>query len=187
MLSFCLLRAEPEAYGSSQARGRIGAAYTTATQNPSPVFDLHHSSQHHQILNPLSGARDRTHILMERVGFVTAEPRPNFHGCYCNYKCVGPRIQSRSSLEHILEGRALCPSCTEGWQMNLSQTTQGVASGGSSFNLLLLKLKRVKLGYQGSVLMAQEVKQPVLSLQLLGSLLRLWCNPWPGNFHMPQA
>ena len=38
-------------------------AYTTATamQDPSCIFDLHHSSQQHQILNPLSKARDGTH------------------------------------------------------------------------------------------------------------------------------
>ena len=40
-------------------------AYVTATQHPSHVFDLHHSSQQHRMLNPLSGARDRTHILMD--------------------------------------------------------------------------------------------------------------------------
>ena len=41
-------------------------AYTsgTAMQDPSRVCDLHHSSQQHQILNPLSEARDRTLILM---------------------------------------------------------------------------------------------------------------------------
>ena len=35
-------------------------AYTTATATPdlSRVFDLHHSSWQHWILNPLSGARD---------------------------------------------------------------------------------------------------------------------------------
>ena len=35
-------------------------AYTTATVMlyPSRMCDLHHSSQHHQILNPLSEARD---------------------------------------------------------------------------------------------------------------------------------
>ena len=34
--------------------------YTTATamQDPSPGFDLHHSSRQHPILNPLSKARD---------------------------------------------------------------------------------------------------------------------------------
>ena len=44
-------------------------AYATATAtampDPSCTFDLHHSSQHHQILNPLSKVRDQTHILMD--------------------------------------------------------------------------------------------------------------------------
>ena len=37
------------------ARDQIGAVAT----------DLHHSSQQHRILNPLSEARDLTHILMD--------------------------------------------------------------------------------------------------------------------------
>ena len=37
----------------------------TATQDPSHIFDLHHSSWQRQILNPLSRARDRTCILMD--------------------------------------------------------------------------------------------------------------------------
>ena len=42
-------------------------AYTTATavQNLSHVFDLHHRSGQRQILNPLSEARDWTHVLMD--------------------------------------------------------------------------------------------------------------------------
>ena len=41
-------------------------AYTsaTATQDPSSICDLHHSSLQCQILNPLSKARDQTHSLM---------------------------------------------------------------------------------------------------------------------------
>ena len=41
-------------------------AYTTATATPDPsrVCDLHHSSQKHQILNPLSNARDPTQVLV---------------------------------------------------------------------------------------------------------------------------
>ena len=35
--------------------------------------------------------------------------------------------------------------------------------------------------------MVQGVKNPALSLQWLGSLLWLRFDPWPGNFHMPQA
>ena len=42
-------------------------AYTTATatamQDPNHVCNLHHGSQQHQILNPLSKARDRTRNL----------------------------------------------------------------------------------------------------------------------------
>ena len=37
----------------------------TATQDPSCVCNLHCSSQQCQILNPLTRARDRTHILMD--------------------------------------------------------------------------------------------------------------------------
>ena len=42
-------------------------AYTTATatQGPSHIFDLHHSSWQYQILNPLSKARHQTCILKE--------------------------------------------------------------------------------------------------------------------------
>ena len=42
-------------------------AYTTATAGwcPSHVSDLYHSSQQHQILNPLSKARNRTRVLMD--------------------------------------------------------------------------------------------------------------------------
>ena len=41
-------------------------AYTTATAmwDTSHVFDLHYSSQQHQILNPSSKARDRTRVLV---------------------------------------------------------------------------------------------------------------------------
>ena len=39
-------------------------ARATAMPDPSHICDLHHSSQQHQILNPLSKARDLTHNLM---------------------------------------------------------------------------------------------------------------------------
>ena len=38
---------------------------TTATQDPSRVCNLHHSSWQHQILNSLSETRDQTHVLMD--------------------------------------------------------------------------------------------------------------------------
>ena len=47
--------------------GAVALAYTTgaATPDPSHVFDLHHSSWQHWILNPLSEARDWTCILTD--------------------------------------------------------------------------------------------------------------------------
>ena len=44
-------------------------AYSTATAIPYPsrICDLHCSLQSHQFLNPLSEARDQTHILTESV------------------------------------------------------------------------------------------------------------------------
>ena len=64
--------AKPVAYGSSQARGGIRAAAkacatATATLDLSHICDLHCNLQQRQILNPLSEARDRTHILTETV------------------------------------------------------------------------------------------------------------------------
>ena len=42
-------------------------AYTTdtATLHLSHMCNLHHSSRQHQILNPLSQARDQTYVLMD--------------------------------------------------------------------------------------------------------------------------
>ena len=44
-------------------------AYTTATAtlDPSLAWDLPHSPGQHQILNPMSEARDRTHIFTDTV------------------------------------------------------------------------------------------------------------------------
>ena len=59
--------AMPTAYGTSQAKGRIGAAVAIlyhSHSNASRVCDLHHSSWHPD-LNPLSDARDRIYILMD--------------------------------------------------------------------------------------------------------------------------
>ena len=58
----------------------------TAAQDPSHVFDLHHSSQQCRILNPLSKARDQTHNLIIPIRFISAvAPRELpfffFYGC----------------------------------------------------------------------------------------------------------
>jgi len=63
----------------------LAYATATATQDPSQVCDLHHSSQQCQILNPLSKARDRTCNLMvpSRICFHCATTgTPNFGGLW---------------------------------------------------------------------------------------------------------
>ena len=43
----------------------LAYARATATQDPGCICELHHSSRQHWILNPLSEARDQTHILLD--------------------------------------------------------------------------------------------------------------------------
>ena len=75
------------AHGDSQARGRIGTAAAclyhtaTATPDPCPICELHHSSRQCQIPNPLSETRDWTHILMDasRVSAELQRQLQNLH------------------------------------------------------------------------------------------------------------
>ena len=99
VLSFAFSGAAPVAYGSSQARGQIGA-YTraTATQDPSCIRDLHHSSQQRRILNLLSKVRVEPATSWFAVGFVnhcTMTGTPRFV-CFCLCFCfcfLGPHPQ----------------------------------------------------------------------------------------------
>ena len=54
-----------------------GTAYATATatQDPSQVYDLHHSSWQHWIPDPLSEARDQATSSWMLAGFVSAAPQ----------------------------------------------------------------------------------------------------------------
>ena len=68
------------AYGSSQAKGPVGAIAASLHHSHSNVgselfCDLHLSSRHRQILNPLSEARGRTESSWILDGFLTAEPQ----------------------------------------------------------------------------------------------------------------
>ena len=45
----------------------LAYATATATMDPSPTCDLCRDLQQCQIFNPLSEARDQTHILMDQV------------------------------------------------------------------------------------------------------------------------
>ena len=59
-------------------------AYTTATATPdlSRVYDLHHSSQQHRVLSPLSEARDRTASSWILVRFVSTKPQGELQVSY---------------------------------------------------------------------------------------------------------
>ena len=87
---FGIFRAEPAAYGSPQARGRIWAVVTslchsTATAMPGPccICNLHHSSWQRQIVKPLSETKDRTCVLMDasQICFLSHD-RNSYHGLF---------------------------------------------------------------------------------------------------------
>ena len=66
-LSFAFLELYPQQVEVPRLRVELELqvlAYNTATPDSSCVYNLHHSSQPHQILNPLSEARDGTHNMM---------------------------------------------------------------------------------------------------------------------------
>ena len=65
-----IVKAAPVAYESSQARGQIRATAAGLHHSHSNVGSKPHlrPTQQRQILNPLSGARDRTHIFMDASG-----------------------------------------------------------------------------------------------------------------------
>ena len=70
-------------------------AYTTATAtlDPSCIWDLHCSLWQHRILNPLSEAKDRTHILRDTMsGSQPAEP----------WRELSPLIQAPNSNVQLL-------------------------------------------------------------------------------------
>ena len=79
----------------------------TATRNPSQVCDLHRSSQECLILNPVSKARDRTHILMDAS-------QVRYHGATTGDSCCFFGL-IRSMLKFLGQGSNLShssdPSC----------------------------------------------------------------------------
>ena len=82
LFSVLLFWATPVAYGSSQARGWIaGLHHSHSNMGSEPR--LHHSSQQCRILNPLSGARDQTHILRDSSQVHFHEATTGTPGGYC--------------------------------------------------------------------------------------------------------
>ena len=104
-------------------------AYTTvtATRDPSCIWDLHHGSWLHRILNPLSKARDQTHICMDtsQVRFHCATkgtPRfPFFRGwltlhCVCVCTCVRARVSVPRFLHLFINGHV---GCSVSWLLQI--------------------------------------------------------------------
>ena len=104
-------------------------AYTTATAMPDPswVCDLHHRSWQHQIFNPLSKARDQTHILVD-----TSRRRVPY--CWATWRTATVTIL-------MLYFQAFAP-CSHfifpGTGLKVSKTLQGrkIQPGGESFFFL---------------------------------------------------
>ena len=106
---FFFFMAVSVSYGSSRARGWIRAAveaYATATAIPDLrcICDLHCSLWQHWILNPLSKARDRTHILQRRQVLNPLSHNENSQGLLYFWRIVVilsalPRLKSINILE----------------------------------------------------------------------------------------
>jgi len=83
-------------------------AYTTATAIPDPslVCNLHHSTRQRQILNPLSDARNQTHVLMDisQIRFRCATAGTLSSLVFINQSCVSVKA-TLSFSEHLISIR----------------------------------------------------------------------------------
>ena len=70
MTTFFLFMAIPAAYGSAQARGRIGAGHNTPMTDLSCICYLCCNFWQCWFFNPLSEARDQTCILTDNIRFL---------------------------------------------------------------------------------------------------------------------
>ena len=90
--------------GSPQATGQIGATaaglpHSHSKGDPSCICNLHCSSRQHQISNPLSEARDQTHVLMDTSQVhqrwaTTRAPAFAAFSVYVTYTCKSGRASS---------------------------------------------------------------------------------------------
>ena len=106
-----LFRVAPGAYGSFQRSNQSCSCQST----PQPqqcrscrIYDLHHSSQKRQILNPLTGAKDRTHVLMDtsRVHNPLSHSRNSLPKISFNPEALRPSLVFKFTvgLFHLREG-----------------------------------------------------------------------------------
>ena len=91
-------------------------ATATATPGLSCTCDLHHSSWPHQILNPLSKARDGTHFLMDTSWVLNPLSHKGncgsflllFFGCPVAYGVSGPGSDPSHSCSNVGSSNPLC-------------------------------------------------------------------------------
>ena len=94
-------------------------AYTTATRDPSHICNLYYSSQHHQMLNPLSETGDRTWVLMiisqicfhrATMGTLARQSLSQLLNCHFKVKVL---------RQYVNKWKQLCSNktlCTYGWK-----------------------------------------------------------------------
>ena len=117
-------------------------AYTRATAMPDPscICDLHHNSQQHKILNPVSEARDQTchltvpsqiHFCCARTGTpiqCITESYLTFFLSISTEKNVAHVVNNFNGLEALKFAKSLANACPNKWGLSLNpwgQTVQG--------------------------------------------------------------
>ena len=97
--------ATPAAYGRSWARSQIRATATSLHRNTASESHLQPTPQlwQHQILNPLSEARDRTHTLMDTVTHwaMTGTPWVFFNSLFIEDKDIRLEVIGRNNSDLI--------------------------------------------------------------------------------------
>ena len=96
ILFYCLFKATPEAYGNSQARGPVRAAaaslcHSHSNSRSEPCLRPTPQRTQRWILNPLSGARDQTCILMDTSQICSCCPTTGTP-CFFNRKMISDVI-----------------------------------------------------------------------------------------------
>ena len=97
-------------------------ACATATQDPSWVWDLCHSSWQHQILNPLSEVRDWTYILMDASWVhycwaATGTPHCFILMTHCISEIFTLGIQNLKNSNNVIQ--CACSLYHESWKLGI--------------------------------------------------------------------
>ena len=143
-------------------------AYTTAIamQDPSCIYDLHHSLWQCWLLDPLREARDQTRNLM-----VTSQ----IHFPCATMGTLNLHLTTEAITIHslLISQRGIFKEIPNPYK-----------------NSKVGRINVIKMGKKSHPQDSPEVsrvKDLALSLQWLGSLMQCRFNLWPRNFHMPRA